>query len=157
MFPYAADFKLADLLGIAGATIGIIIAAAILMGGFHAKYLGLFERYRALTGEYRGDGPSDPRRGSLRAQIPNYRRRMNFLSIAGALMSVAVLLFILVVAVASVSVAYPHVLALRTVGTIGLILGLALIAGAVALDLRETLLSRQAIGQELEDFSDLPD
>jgi len=155
--PEVADYKLADLLGIAGATIAIIIAGAILTGGFAAKYVGLFERYRGLTGEYRTNSASDPRKGSLRGQIANYRLRIHCMNIASICMGVALILFLLTVATASLSVIYPHTPLLRTLGTVGLFGGLTLIGGAVLMDLAETILSRGTIGVELADFSDVPD
>lgn len=154
--PYAVDYKLADLLGIAGATIGIIIAGAILLGAFDGRYVQLFDRYRALTGEYRANSSSDPRKESLRCQIKNYRRRINLINIASVCVSAALLLFVLTVGVASLSVVYPHVMALRFAGTLGLILGLFLIAVAVALGGVDVILSREAISPEVADFEDIP-
>src|SRR5438270_10688643 len=77
--PLPADYKLADLLGIAGATIGIIIAAGVLLQCFSTRYIAVFERYRALAGEYRGEQVSDPRRGNLRNELVDYRRQIRFL------------------------------------------------------------------------------
>src|SRR4051812_3207285 len=74
-----ADYKLSDMLSIAGATIGIIIAGAILMGNVIARYIAIFERYRALTGEYRDNHFSDQRRGGLKNQICNYALQITYL------------------------------------------------------------------------------
>jgi len=149
---HAVDYKLADLLGIAGSTIGIIIAGAILLGGFDAKYVHLFERYRGLTGEYRGNELSDPRRDSLQPQIDNYRRRIGLINIAAACITLALLLFVLTVGIAGLSVIYPKFMALRLAGTVGLIGGLGLIGAAVGINLAEVFLSRRIIGTEAADL-----
>ena len=154
--PEAVDYKLHDLLGVAGATVGFILAGAILMGGFNAKYVHLFERYRGLTGEFRQHAAPDPRRGSLRDQIANYRRRIRVINIASVCVGFAMLLFLLTVAVASLSVIYPAVMKLRLVGSIGVIGGLSLGGLGVALDIVETLLSRGVIVEEVSDIPNLP-
>ncbi len=150
------DYKLSDLLGIAGATIGIIIAGAILLGGLIGQYTALFERYRALTGEYRDNHASDPRRGSLQNQIANYRLQVRFLNIGSLLVSLALLLFLLTVGVASLSVMFPKDLWLRTAGTACLFGGLLLIFLAVTLQGVAIFMSRHAIGKEVADIADVP-
>src|SRR4051812_38551634 len=105
-----ADYKLSDFLGIAGATVGIIIAGGILMGNMSAQYIAIFERFRTLTSEYRGNNCSDLRRGGLKRQITSYGRQILHLNIASLFVSLAVLAFLATVTVASLSVIYPHVL-----------------------------------------------
>jgi hypothetical protein len=157
VMPHATDYTLPALLGIAGATIALVIAGAILLQGFHNKYVQLFGHYRGLTGEYRGHEVSDPRRGSLKEQITNYRRRISYINTASVIMGLALLLFLFTIGVASLSVIYPDVRALRVLGTASLFVGLVFIVFAVCLDLTETVLSRRVIGDEVSDFNDLPD
>lgn len=151
-----ADYELPNLVSIAGATIALIISGAIFLQGFHNKHKDITERYRGLTAEYRLGSGSDLRRGSLRGQILSYYRRIRLLNYAALLVGVALLAFIMTVTVAGLSVLYPHLWALKVAGTLGLFAGLMLIATAVCLDLVETFLSRPLIGQEVEDFDDVP-
>ncbi len=61
--PHAIDYRLHDLLGVSGATVIFILVGAILQGGFTAKYVHLFERYRGLTGEFRLIPGNNPAQG----------------------------------------------------------------------------------------------
>src|SRR4051794_17592073 len=122
-----ADYKLGDLMGIAGATIGIIIAGGILLQCFTTHYTAVFDRFRTLTGEYRGNDSSDSRRKSLKNQILNYARQIRFINGASICVAVALVLFLITVADASLSVAFPKALVLRSVGTVTLMAGLFLI------------------------------
>ena len=108
-----ADYKLGDLLGIAGATIGIIIAGGVLLGAISGRYAALFDRFRALTGELRGDKRSDSRRGSLQTQLNSYRSRLSYLNYGSAAVTAALLLFLATVATASLAVMFPKALVFR--------------------------------------------
>lgn len=154
--PEMADYKLADVLGIAGATIGIIIAGGVLLQCLSTKYIGVFERYRGLTGEYRTNHFSDPRRGSLRFQIACYRRQIAYLNFASLCVALALVLFLVTVAVAGLSVIFPAAMALRLAGTVTLFGGLLLIGAGVSLLACETMLQRRTTSKEVEDFGDLP-
>src|SRR5689334_16725757 len=76
---HVAEFKLTDLLGSAGATIGIIIGGVIFLQFLSSKYDSLAGRYRELTRDYRGQGQSH-RHESLQYQIRVYRRRLRLLN-----------------------------------------------------------------------------
>ena len=151
-----ADYQLADLLSIAGATIGIIIAGGVLLQCMSTKYIGVFDRYRALTTEFRGANLSDQRRGSLKQQIMCYSKQITFLNYASLAVVLAVLCFLVVVATASLSVMFPRTMAFRFIGTAGLFAGLLCNAVGAGLFLFETLLQRATITKELSDFKDLP-
>jgi hypothetical protein len=150
--PYAADYKLGEMLGAAGATVGIIISGAILLGGLEAKYVGLFERLRGLSGEERGGERSDRRRQALEVQVNNYLWRIRLINAAALSMSLGLLGFVVAVAMAALSVAYPEARAFREAGALALIGGLSLGAVAVTLNLAELYLSRQAVLPEVEDL-----
>jgi hypothetical protein len=151
-----ANFKLSDLLGVAGATIGIIIAAGILLQFLSTKYVAVYERYRSLTGEYRGNHFSDPRKGSLQDQIACHRRQVKCLSSASLLVAGAIIFFLFTVGVASASVIYPDLLVLRTAGTSTLFLGLSMIGVGITLEMVDLVLQWQSVGKEVSDFSDIP-
>lgn len=150
------DYKLADLLSIAGATIGIIIAAGVILQMLSTKYTAIFERYRGLAGEYRSNHFSDPRRDSLKNQLSTYRRQIIYLNYSSLCVSLAVITFLVTVGVAGASVMFPQVMALRTVGTVALFAGLALIAVGIGLQVLELIVQRHSIGEEVSDFPDLP-
>jgi hypothetical protein len=149
-------YKLPELLSVAGATIGIVIAGAILLQGFYTRYKDLFDHYRSLTGEYRANAMSDLRRGSLKRQIASYRRCLTLLNSASVLLTLALLCFLFTVAVAGAGIVFPTIEGLRIIGTVGLFAGLLLIAVAVCISLPVIIVSRRAADQEVMDFNDLP-
>jgi uncharacterized BrkB/YihY/UPF0761 family membrane protein len=151
-----ADFKLSDMLGIAGATIGIIIAGGILLGWLTSKHIDAFARFRSLADEYRGNDKSDSRKGNLRAELASYRRQILYLNLGTILVSLAILFFLITVSVASLSVVFPRALILRTVGTGTLLVGLLLIAVGVVLAIMESTLQRWTLSKEVADFDDIP-
>jgi hypothetical protein len=151
-----ADYKLSDLLGIAAATIGIIIAAGILLQFFSTRYIAIFERFRVLTGEYRANDMSDSRRSNLQSQIAYYSRQIFFLNWASICVAAGVILFLLTVATASLSVVYPKALVLRSIGTVGLMTGLFLIGVGMCLNFAEMLFQGKVVNKETADFADLP-
>ncbi len=151
-----ADYKLSDMLGIAGATIGIIIAGGILLGWLGAKYIDAYTRFRQLTSEHRNNQVSDSRRGSLQDQISSSRRQVALLCYGSLAIILALLAFLVTVGLASLSVIYPKVMVIRTLGTVCLFIGLALIGGGLLLSLAETVVQRMTLGKEVADFSDIP-
>ncbi len=141
-----APYKLTDLLSSAGATIGIIIAGTIFLQFISTKYTELSGRYRQITGEYRGVHCEHNRHAPLRSQIWIYRRRLTLLNWASWLAALALICFLLSVIAGGLSLLYPPVVPIRTVGTAGLLVGLILIGVAVFLELAESILSRQGTG-----------
>ena len=146
-----ADFGLTELLGSAGATIGVIIAGTIFLQFLSSKYVELFGRYRDLTREYRG-GAGGPRHGLLQNQIHVYRRRLWLLNRASWLAAVALLCFLVSVLLGGFSMVWPHVVAIKWTGAVGLFSGLALTAAGVALELYESVQARGEIGEEAGDL-----
>lgn len=149
-----SDYKLTDLLSSAGATIGVIIAGTIFLQFLSSKYMDLADRYRKLTGEYRGRKGEEPRHGPLQLQIRVYCRRLRLINRASWLAGAALLGFLASVLAGGFSMALPAAVAFKYVGTAGLFLGLALIGGAVGLELWESVLARHEIGTEVADLDD---
>jgi hypothetical protein len=156
MPPTPEVLKLHSLLGVSGATAVFILVGAILMGGFNAKYIHLVERYRALTTELRLHPAADVRRGSLLAQIANYRRRVRFLNAASYCVGIALILFIGTVCVAGLSVVFPSFKHFLPAGEVAILTGLVLDAVAVGIDTVEVFLSRFVITDEVIDIPNLP-
>jgi len=148
----AGDFGLTDLLGSAGATIGVIIAGTIFLQFLSSKYVELSGRYRSLTGEYRKGGAGESRHSLLQKQIGTYRRRLFLLNRASWLACVALLCFLVAVLLGGLSMVFPTAAAVKWAGTSGLFAGLALIAGGVGLELYESVLARFEIGEEVGDL-----
>jgi len=151
-----ADYKLSDFLGIAGATIGIIIAGSVFLQCLITRYTAIFDRYRALTGEHRENHASDSRRSSLLKQISTYRRQIRHLNTASMCVAASLFLFVFTVATASLSVIFPKAMPLRTIGTLSLMGGLLLIGLSTVLVAVQAYLERMLIGKEVEDISDVP-
>jgi hypothetical protein len=149
-----AAYKLTELLGSAGATIGIIIAGTIFLQFVNTKYIELAGRYREMTGEYRGVPGEHGRHAPLRSQIQVYRRRLLLLSRSLWIAAVALLCLLLAALSGGLSMIFPPVVLIRNVGTIALLAGLLLIGVAVAIDLAESILARKEIDYEIADLDD---
>ncbi len=149
-----SDYKLTDLLSSAGATIGVIIAGTIFLQFMSAKYMDLAGRYRTLTGEYRQGNSAEGRHGMLQAQIRAFRSRLHLMNNASWIAGVSLLCFLVAVLVGGLSMVYPPVRALKAVGSIGLFIGLVLMAAAVVLQITESVLARHEIGEEAGDLDD---
>lgn len=149
-----ADYKLTDLLGSAGATIGVIIGGTIFLQFLSSKYVELAGRYRSMADEYRGRKGDEPRHGPLREEIRMYRQRLRLLIRASWLAGAALLGFLTAVLAGGLSMAFPPVEAFKWVGTGGLFLGLVLIGGAVLLEVWESVLTRHEIRDEVADLDD---
>jgi|SRR5579883_589174 len=149
-----ASYKLTDLLNAAGATIGIIIGGTIFLQFLSSKADQLVTRYRGLTSEYRGQKPEGKRHAPLQSQISLYRRRLLLLIWASWLAGTALLFFLIAVLAGGASMLYPSVEVFKVIGTTGLALGLLLIFGGVALELWESILSRQELNEEVADLDD---
>lgn len=147
-----APYKLTELLGSAGATIGIIIAGTIFLQFVNTKYMELAGRYREMTGEYRGVPGDHGRHAPLRSQIQVYRQRLVLLSRALWIAAMALLCLLLAALSGGLSMIFPPIVQIRTVGTAALLAGLLLIGIAVAIDLRESILARKEIDYEIADL-----
>lgn len=144
------DYKLTDLLGAAGSTIGIIIAGAIFLQFLTTRYVDISGRFRALTGEYREGKLSGAREASLRTQIRLYRTRLQLVNWASWLGAGALLLFLLTLICGGLSLIWPAQVAFKVGGTVGLFLGLGSIMAAVVMHLVESFIARQEIAEEDE-------
>ncbi len=149
-----AEYKLSDLLSSAGATIGVIIAGTIFLQFLSTKYTELAGRLREITSEYRGVGDNHGRHAPLQSQIKGYRRRLGLLNWASCLGAVALLCFLVAVLAGGLSLAFPPVRTIKAVGTVGLLVGLLLMAAAVTLELVESILARQEIWDEICDLDE---
>ena len=149
-----SDYKLTDLLSSAGATIGVIISGTIFLQFLSTKYMELAGRYRELAQEYRAGRAGESRHGMLQRELRLYRRRLRLMNWASWLAAVALLCFLGAVLAGGFSMVYPSVVALRGVGSLGLFLGLVLMAVAVLLELIESFLGRHELGHESGDLDD---
>src|SRR4051794_28902861 len=101
------DYSLTNLLGAAGATIGIIIVGTIFLQFMSTKAIELTGRYRDLTSEYRGIGENEARHGRLQTQIRLYRRRLQLMTYASCLASLAMLCLLSAMLAGGLSVLFP--------------------------------------------------
>ena len=153
-YSQASEFKLTELVGAAGATIGVIIAGTIFLQFVTTKYIELYKRYVELAAEYRGVAGEHTRHDPLREQIKGYRRRLVLLNRASCLAAIALLSFLVAVASGGLSLIYPPVRAIKAVGTAGLGAGILLIAAAVTLELIESYKARAEIWHEIRDLDE---
>lgn len=149
-----SDFKLTELLGSAGATVGVIIGGVLFLQFLSAKYVELANRYRDLTRDYRKSRGDDSRHGPLQYQIQIYHRRLCLLNRAAWLAGGALLAFITAVVAGGLNMAFPAVGAFKAVGAVGLLAGFLLIGGGVLLELWESVLTRHEIKSEVADLDE---
>src|SRR4051812_48458115 len=89
-----AECRLTDLLGSAGATVGIIIFGTIFLQFLSGKYTELASRFRELAVEYRKGGAGEARHAELQEQMVLYRRRLRLMRLASWVAAVALLCFL---------------------------------------------------------------
>jgi hypothetical protein len=142
------------VLSSAGATIGVILAGTIFLQVLSTKYTELSGRYREIAGEYRGVTGERDRHGPLRSQIQTYRLRLALLNRASWMGAVALLCLLSAVQAGGLSLIFPPVRAFKAIGTIGLYVGLLLMSAAVTLELVESIMAREEIGDEVADLDD---
>lgn len=149
------DFKVTDLMGVAGATIGLVIANAILLSSVIAKYVPLIDRYRALGEERRRGGQSPQRKFSLREQMRLCAVRIRCLRRGYSILCVTLLAFLIAVSCASLGVMFPKALTVKLICIAALFLGFFLMGCATALQLIENAVSKREVASEREDLSDI--
>jgi hypothetical protein len=149
------DFKLAELLSSAGATIGIIIAATIFLQMVHSRSTDLLQRYRTSTGEYRTKQASNERRTPLEVQIRMFRLRLRLIDSARWLAIVAVPAMVVAVLRGGVENLFSSAWLVKVVGAGAIAAGLLLIGSALLLHLMESIYGRHEIGREADDLSAL--
>lgn len=149
MTPLPASFSLSHLISVAVTPVVLISTTAILLSGYNGKYANMSDRLRDLAAEYRLANTSAERRANLKAQMRIFHKRVSAVWAASALLSMAQLLFL--TTVLSVIFDTRH-LRLDWWGAVCLILGLALMAGAVLLELYEIRLARLTVAGELSDI-----
>jgi hypothetical protein len=152
--PPIAEYKLSDLLSSAGATIGIIIGGTIFLQFLSTKYTELSGRLREIAAEYRQKADKEPRHGPLQDQVRLYRKRLVLLHWGSSLGAVALLSLLAAVLAGALSMIYPSLRVIKTLGTAALLFGLVLIAAAVALEFVETVMAAKEIVDEVADLDD---
>jgi hypothetical protein len=155
MIEHLVKFQVVDLMGVAGATIGVIIANAILLSTLSANYVAIAGSYHAFSSEYRSGGFSEQRGTSLREQICLYKKRIDCARRGCSILCVALLVFLIAVSCASLGVIFPAVVAIKILCALTLFLGLFLMGCAAALMLMETQLSQRSIASETTDLGGL--
>lgn len=154
MPPANFDYKLTDLLSSAGATIGIIIGGTIFLQFLSSKYTALTGGLRTLAADYRGKADDEPRHAPLRSQIQLYGHRLVLLYWAATFGAVALLSLLASVLAGALSMVFPTSRTIQLLGTGSLIVGLMLVAAAVALEVVETVVARKEITNEIADLDE---
>jgi hypothetical protein len=148
------DFNLTDLLGAAGATIGVIISGTIFLQFLSSKSTELAKRYRELAKEYRQGEVNDARHSVLQPQIRIFRRRLWLLLWASWLAGGALVCFIFAVVSGGISMLLPKTGSVNVIGAVMLFVGLGTIALAVFLEVLESIFSRHELHDEVGDLDD---
>ena len=147
--PLLQSPSLTSIIGNVVAPVGLISTTAILLSGYTGKYSSMSDQMRRLTAEYRAAATSAPRRESLKRQLDLYHRRITAMWGASAMLSLALLAFVGTVLAVVLTVRTTR---MSVLGLIPLLIGLALVASAVALELYEIGLARLTAAGELADI-----
>jgi hypothetical protein len=139
-----------------GATIGLVIACSIFLQMITTKFIAVFERFRALTAEYRDNDRSDKRNESLIKQIDIYRRRCQKLRLASNFITYSEFAFVATIILSGLATAFPNFAILTILAAATLLLGLAGMTASAYLEVAENTLNKQIIDSELHDFPQLP-
>ena len=141
--------SLTSIIGNVVAPVGLISTTAILLSGYTGKYSSMSDQMRRLTAEFRIAATTAVRRQSLKRQLDLYHRRITAMWAASVLLSLALLSFVGTVLAVMLSVRATR---MGTLGLVPLLIGLALIASAVSLELYEIGLARLTAAGELADI-----
>jgi hypothetical protein len=139
-----------------GATIGLVIACSIFLQMITTKFIAVFDRYRALTGEYRDQGPAGKRKESLEKQIDIYYRRCHKLRLASDFVTYSEFAFVATIIFSGLGTALPNSLTIKILASATLLLGLAGLTISAWLEASENNLNKYIIDTELHDFPQLP-
>jgi len=145
---------LPQLASVAGATVGLAIATAILLSWLTSRYTPNFQRYRDLCREYRQDTSGD-RRSAVHDQIITYQRRLRLINLGVSVLCFALLAALVGIISAALSTLVPHITYVPLVGVIGLFTAFGLFAVAILLSFAENVMDRMSIGAEVRDL-DVP-
>ena len=160
------EIDLPKMAGVAGSAIGLIIATCIFLSWVSARYIPVFERLRALTGELRICRDETKRRVSLRSQINDYRRRLFLMNRATCCLCLVMIAALTTTILASAAVVLPPkdqmtadqgaaVRYLSMIGSATLLIAFTLDAAAVVLMITENRIDRRAIESEVADLDEV--
>jgi hypothetical protein len=129
----------------------LVIASAIFLGNESGKFASVGARLNELARGLR-EGAGGVRALGVQAQITRLHRRAQIIRQASRLIEWAMLTFVATIFVASLATALPNIPALQVTGAATLSLGLLLLLGAIALEMRENVLSKRELEEEIADL-----
>ncbi|MGL4303101.1 MAG: DUF2721 domain-containing protein [Sphingomonas sp.] len=150
-------FHLADILRAIGPNAAIVFASWIFMGFLQQRFDAAVARYRESVELYRRGGQPADRRGLLKRQLLDYRKRCLLMAQATTVGVLAAILLIITLILGAIDVIWPHIDALAVLGAACAIGGFALIILAAGIVIAEGNVSRRQIDSEVEDVPDLRD
>ncbi|MFL5328715.1 MAG: DUF2721 domain-containing protein [Gemmataceae bacterium] len=145
------DIDLAQLASVAGATVGLVVATAILLSWLTARYSPNFDRYRALCEEFRR-GPHGERRDNVREEIFLFQKRLHWINRGSCILCVALLCSLVGIVCATLSILIRDQPIIIIGGLGSLFLSLVLFGLAIMVVLVENRLDLQAITNEAQDL-----
>jgi len=148
------EFKLSELLGSAGAAVGLIIAGSIFLQCTSSRFNDLLLRFRSSTDEYRANHASDSRRPPLQAQIRMVRLRLRLMAWASWMAIGAILGLLVAMLCGGGEFLWHDNQLLKGIGAVGLALELVLIGTAAIVHLLESVFGRHEIDDESEDLDE---
>ena len=141
------------LVGAAPAPVALIIASCIFLGNLGGKYAMLMAIFRQLSGEFRDTKERDTLRcRSLQKQITLHSKMLRSLMRATFWLTISVELFILTVVFTSIGVIFPNVHAFTWITGSLSFAGLAILAGAVGIEMFENHQAKQGLMLETAEF-----
>jgi hypothetical protein len=149
------NLDLANILKVIGPAASIIFAAWIFMGFLQVRYDSAVDRYRELIERYRTSELSGSRRENMKDQILRYKQRCELMGYANVIGLTSAILLITMLIAGGLSLAFPDDNIFKYVSLSLALVGLLLVIVATIIVMREGMITRRQIYNELLDIPDL--
>jgi Protein of unknown function (DUF2721) len=143
------------ILGEIGPSAALVFASWIFMGFLQQRYTAADDCYRVMIEHFRSGDRRQDRLGNIKDQILLYKRRCDLMRTATNIGLVAAIFLITTLILAGIDNVFGGVAALRYLGTGSALTGLAMVAAAAALVIRENSIVKRASIAELLDIPEL--
>lgn len=149
------NIDLAKFVGAASAPVALVIASCIYLGNLTTKYNSLFERTRTLSEELREKAEQEEaqepggRAESLQEQLRLYEQRINGTMKSTFSLNLAIICFVLTVALTAVNMLFPKNVPLVMSTALVMFAGLGLICAGVVIELWSNRLAKPVLDSEL--------
>lgn len=151
------DFAFKDVMQAVGPNASLVFASWIFMTFLQGRYSSAYELYRKMIDDLRENRADGQRRKTIHDEIILYRERLNRMRRATNLGLYAAILLLATLILSGLDVVFGRPAFLKYVGTLCVVVGLALIIWSAALVIVENRMLKMAFDREGDDLADLRD